>query len=67
LIHALNKFYEDHAFCDKEPVERDFTEPKFKPTKPHYENQFEIAYEFAEEGEFDESERENNQLHENER
>ena len=47
LIHALNEFYDEHAFCDKEPITDDnFLDPKFEPCKPHYENQFELAYEF---------------------
>lgn len=48
FLNAYNEFLEEHAFCDKEPNERDvaFLEPKFQRADCDFENNFEIAYEF---------------------
>ena len=42
----LDTFFEEHYFCDKEPIKDNCLEPKFKPNNDiRFDNIFEIAYE----------------------
>lgn len=48
LITSLNKFYDEHCFCDRDmidEIDNDYLEPKLNKRAKHYENNFEIEYE----------------------